>query len=70
VPKVTVVDISRVVTSVTVVVVVVEDVVTPPRMIVGTVTVVLGVVTKQEHPSDTADVGKLCKSMFSDPFDN
>jgi 16S rRNA A1518/A1519 N6-dimethyltransferase RsmA/KsgA/DIM1 with predicted DNA glycosylase/AP lyase activity len=59
-----------VVTSVTVVVVVVEDVVTPPPTVTATVTVVVGVVTKHEQPSDTANVAKLCKSAFSDAFKN
>jgi len=64
-----VVKISCVVTSVTVVVIVVV-VVTPPAANTADVTVVVGVVTKHEQPSDTANVLKLCKSVLSDPFEN
>jgi hypothetical protein len=59
-----------VVTSVTVVVIVVVVVVVPPATNTWTVTVVVGVVTKHEQPSETAKVAKLCKSVFSDAFKN
>jgi hypothetical protein len=55
-----------VVTSVTVDVVVVVVVVTAPVEKTTTVSVVVGVATKHEQPSDIAEVLKVCKSVLNE----